>query len=89
MGGLVLLEGVEEFSKTLDMIGAEFFNLDSIFYNAQNVGNSLLITGKGGVIGVVFGVWLLAKIERFLHKHMADSLCTSDYIFTTFYWEVI
>lgn len=31
-----------------------------------------LVSGQGGVFGVIFGVWILAKLEKFLHKIMPN-----------------
>ena len=36
--------------------------------------NSILTTGKGGIIGVIMGVYLLAKIEKAIRKRMPDVL---------------
>lgn len=36
--------------------------------------NSVLTTGKGGIIGVIFGVWVLAKVERYIRKKIPDVL---------------
>ncbi|WP_461219362.1 glucose PTS transporter subunit IIA [Lapidilactobacillus salsurivasis] len=38
-----------------------------------------LSAGQGGIIGVLLAVWALSYIERFLHKHIPDSV---DIIFT-------
>lgn len=35
---------------------------------------STLTTGKGGIIGVIFGVWLLSKVEKALRKKIPDVL---------------
>jgi PTS system sucrose-specific IIC component len=35
---------------------------------------STLTTGKGGIIGVIFGVWLLSKVEKGLRKRIPDVL---------------
>lgn len=43
-------------------------------YNADVPLNSVLTTGKGGIIGVVIGVWILAKVEKFVRKHVPDVL---------------
>lgn len=43
-------------------------------YNVDNPLNSLLRTGKGGVIGVIIGVYLLAKIEKWIRKRVPDTL---------------
>ncbi len=40
-----------------------------------------LAPGQGGIIGVLIGVWLLSYVEKFFHKHIADSI---DIIFTPF-----
>lgn len=40
-----------------------------------------LAAGQGGIIGVLLGVWLLSYVEKFFHKHIADSV---DIIFTPF-----
>lgn len=44
------------------------------WYNADVVNDSVLSTGAGGIIGVVIGVWFLAKIEHWVHKHMPEVL---------------
>lgn len=49
------------------------------WYNADVVNDSVLSTGAGGIIGVVIGVWFLAKIEHWVHKHMPEVL---DVVFT-------
>ena len=36
--------------------------------------NSILTTGKGGIIGVIMGVYILAKIEKAIRKRMLDVL---------------
>lgn len=50
-------------------------------YNADVPLRSILTTGKGGIIGVIFGVWLLSVIEKFIRKHTPDVL---DLIVTPF-----
>lgn len=50
-------------------------------YNADVPLESILTTGKGGIIGVIFGVWLLSKIEKFFHKVVPDML---DLVITPF-----
>lgn len=56
---------------------SKFFGL----YNEAVPLESILTTGKGGIIGVIVGVWLLAKIERWVRKHVPDVL---DLIVTPF-----
>lgn len=43
--------------------------------------NSILTTGKGGLIGVILGVWVLSKIEKFIRKKIPDVL---DLVVTPF-----
>lgn len=50
-------------------------------YNADVPLQSILTTGKGGIIGVIFGVWVLSIIEKFIRKHIPDVL---DLIVTPF-----
>ena len=40
-----------------------------------------LVAGSGGIIGVLFAVWILSYVERFLHKHIPDAV---DIIFVPF-----
>ena len=44
------------------------------WYDGEQPLNSILTTGKGGIIGVVIGVWILAKIERGLRKVIPEIL---------------
>lgn len=50
-------------------------------YNADVPLQSILTTGKGGIIGVIFGVWVLSIIEKNIRKHVPDVL---DLIVTPF-----
>lgn len=43
-------------------------------YNAEVPLESILTTGKGGIIGVIVGVFLLARVESFIRKHVPDVL---------------
>ncbi|WEV50821.1 glucose PTS transporter subunit IIA [Lactobacillus sp. ESL0731] len=40
-----------------------------------------LAAGQGGIIGVLLSVWLLSYVEKYFHRHIADSV---DIIFTPF-----
>lgn len=57
-------------------IAAPLVTLSTQFglYDAEEPLNSILTTGKGGIIGVIIGVWFLAMIERFVRKHVPDVL---------------
>ncbi len=50
-------------------------------YNADVPLESILTTGKGGIIGVIFGVWILALVEKTVRKFVPDVL---DLIVTPF-----
>jgi len=64
-------------------IGANIVKLSTMMglYNKDVPLDSILTTGKGGLIGVIIGVWILSKIEKFLRKHIPDVL---DLILTPF-----
>lgn len=57
-------------------IGAQIVTISTALglYNAEVPLNSVLTTGKGGIIGVVIGVWILAHVEKFVRKHVPDVL---------------
>lgn len=57
-------------------IAAPLIDLSTQFglYDAEEPLNSILTTGKGGIIGVIIGVWFLAIIERFIRKRIPDVL---------------
>ena len=57
-------------------IGANIVAISKILglFNETTPLESILTTGKGGIIGVIFGVWVLAKVEKFLRKRIPDVL---------------
>lgn len=57
-------------------IAAPLIDLSTQFglYDAEEPLNSILTTGKGGIIGVIMGVWILAQIEKFVRKRVPDVL---------------
>lgn len=57
-------------------IAAPLVELSTLFglYDAEEPLNSILTTGKGGIIGVIIGVWILSKIEKAVRKRMPDVL---------------
>lgn len=57
-------------------IGAQINAISTLFglFNADVPLKSILTTGKGGIIGVIFGVWLLSKIEKKVRKIVPDVL---------------
>lgn len=49
---------------------SKFFGL----YNEAVPNSSTLISGKGGIIGVIVGVWVLSKVEKWVRKRVPDVL---------------
>lgn len=43
-------------------------------YDSENPLFSVLQTGRGGILAVIFGVFILAHIEKFIRKHTPDVL---------------
>jgi len=43
-------------------------------FNADVPLESILTTGRGGIIGVIFGVWVLSKVEKRVRKMVHDTL---------------
>jgi PTS system sucrose-specific IIC component len=43
-------------------------------FNAETPLQSILTTGRGGIIGVIFGVWVLSRIEKKARKIIPDTL---------------
>ncbi len=66
LGGMVgAMSIMAQINQISEMVG---------LYNADNALKSILTTGKGGIIGVVVGVWVLAKVEKFIRKRTPDVL---------------
>lgn len=42
--------------------------------NKDAPADAILTKGAGGVLGVIVGVWVLSKIEKWVHKHMPSVL---------------
>lgn len=57
-------------------IAAPIVEISQLFglYDAEVPLNSILTTGKGGIIGVIIGVYLLSKIEKAVRKRVPDVL---------------
>lgn len=62
LGAMSIMPTIDEISKLFGL-----FNEDSPL-------NSILRNGKGGVIGVIIGVYILAKVERWIRKRIPDVL---------------
>ncbi len=57
-------------------IGAQINTISTVLglYDAENALNSILTTGKGGIIGVIVGVWILSVVEKKVRKIVPDVL---------------
>ncbi|MFP4371932.1 MAG: PTS transporter subunit EIIC [Halanaerobium sp.] len=62
LGALTIMEQITEISQIFGM------------YDAEVPLNSILTTGKGGIIGVIVGVYLLSLIEKKVRKTIPDVL---------------
>ncbi len=69
IGGISIGANIVEISKMMGL------------YNEEVPLESVLTTGKGGIIGVIFGVWILSIIEKNIRKRVPDVL---DLIVTPF-----
>jgi len=67
LGMITSLSGINEIAKICGL------------YNEATPLNSILMTGKGGVLAVVFGVYVLSVVEKAIRKKMPASL---DMVFT-------
>ncbi|MBR2766159.1 MAG: PTS glucose transporter subunit IIA [Blautia sp.] len=67
LGMITSLEGINQISALLGL------------YNEQSPLDSVLRTGKGGVLAVILGVFLLSKVEKKIRSWMPESI---DIIFT-------
>lgn len=57
-------------------IASQIVNISQLYgwYDNEVPLNSILTTGKGGIIGVIIGVYLLAKVEKAVRKRVPDVL---------------
>lgn len=71
-GGTAILGGVLGMVGSLDGIDT----LSSLigFFNPANPASSILRAGSGGVMTVIFGAWLLSRLEAFFHKRFSKGL---------------
>ena len=67
LGMVTGLDGINEIAKILRL------------WNEAEPLDSMLRTGRGGVLAVVIGVWCLAYVEKWIRKRMPESL---DIVFT-------
>lgn len=76
-GGTPILGGMLGMITSLANIDA-IARLLGLYDDAQPL-NAILRAGRGGVLAVIIGVWILCKIERALHERMPGNL---DAVFT-------
>ena len=69
IGGISIGANIVEISKMMGL------------YNEVSPLESILTTGKGGILGVILGVWILSMIEKKIRRHVPDVL---DLIITPF-----
>ena len=62
LGAMSIMTQVDEIAKIFGL------------FNEESPLNSILRNGKGGLIGVIIGVYILAKIEKAVRKHIPDVL---------------
>lgn len=62
IGAMTIMSQINDISQALGM------------YNLESPLNSILRSGKGGIIGVILGVWILSKIEKKVRKFVPDVL---------------
>ncbi len=67
IGAITVMAQINEISEIIGM------------YNVDSPLNSILRAGKGGIIGVIIGVYILSKVEKRVRKAVPDVL---DLIFT-------
>ena len=67
LGGISIGANIVEISKMMGL------------YNEEVPLESVLTTGKGGIIGVIFGVWILSLIEKNIRKRVPDVLGGGPY----------
>ncbi len=67
LGMITSLDGINQISQLLGM------------YNEQSPLDSVLRAGKGGVLAVIIGVFLMAKVEKKIRSRMPESV---DVVFT-------
>ena len=76
-GGTPILGGMVGMFTTLGQVDA-ISRAIGLYDEAQPL-NSILRTGRGGILAAVIGVWIMSKIESVIRKRIPDSL---DTIFT-------
>jgi len=62
LGMITSLGGIDTISQALGL------------YNYAVPANSVLCSGRGGVIAVILGAWVLARLEKFFHSHIGGSM---------------
>ncbi len=75
IGAITIMPQLTGLSQTLTQLSS------LSLYNAEVPLSSVLIAGKGGIIGVILGVWVLSIVEKKLHQWVPDVL---DLIVTPF-----
>jgi len=67
-GGTAILGGMLGMITSLE--GVNKFSLAVGLYDVQQPLNSILCMGRGGILAAILGAWLIAKLEKWIHKRM-------------------
>ncbi len=73
VGAMSLMTQITNISQVIQA-AVEPLNLPFKIYDSAVPLNSILGIGKGGIIGVIFGVWVLSCVEKWLHKKLPDTI---------------
>ena len=73
-GGTPILGGLMGMFTSLDNVNQ--IAISAGLYNDAQPLDSILRTGRGGVLAVVIGVWFLCKVESWVRKRLPDALDT-------------
>jgi sucrose PTS system EIIBCA or EIIBC component len=74
MGMIASLSGINEIAKHIGLLEGDF-----PFGTLFELLSSILQAGKGGVLGVIVGVFVMVLVEKFIRKRMPSNL---DVVFT-------
>lgn len=69
-GGTAILGGMLGMITCLD--GINVFSQSIGLFNAAEPLNSVLCTGRGGILAAIIGAWIIAKLEKWLHARIPE-----------------
>ena len=62
LGMITCLDGIDLFSQTVGL------------YNFADPINSILCSGRGGILAAMIGAWMIARLENWLHRRVPEAL---------------